>query len=169
MSAHSEPRKRSYWLIASILINILLIGSLGGYFLGGGDSEGRAGNTHGHHAELMPEKATDADKKAVRAVMRGAFESTAVERAASREARQKLAAAIDSDPYDVTAIRAALAEMRMTEAAVQEAIHESLASNMSDLTRRQRQGVVQALKGGRRGRGKKRRDEGDDKPPAPPR
>ena len=169
MSAHSEPRKQSYWLIASILINILLIGSLGGYLLGGGGSESRAGNSRGHHAELMPDKATDADKKAVRAVMRSAFKETAVERAASREARQELAAAIDSDPYDVATVRAALAKMRMTESAVQEVIHESLASNMSDLTRRQRQGVVRALKGGRRGHSKKRRDREGDKPPAPPR
>lgn len=174
MSMHSEPRKLPFWLVASLLINILLIGALGGYFFGGGSSGNRAENSHGHHAELMPDKATDADKQAVRAVMRAAFETAAAERAASKEARQRLAAAIDSDPYDVDAVRAALADMRIAESAMQKAIHESLAMNMSDLTRRQRQGVVRALKRASRGRGKKRHDGGDrrsldDEPSVPPR
>lgn len=166
MNTQREPRKLSFWLIASILINMLLIGALGGYFVRGGPSMDHADNSNHQRVNLMPDEATSADRQAVRGVMRGAFQAAKAERDASREARQALAAAIDTDPYDADAVQVAFADMRAAESAMQVAIHESLALNMSVLTLRQREGVIRGLRRGPRGRGNKRRG-GDHRPPPP--
>ncbi len=148
---------------------MLLIGALGGYFMRGGPDASSGRHSNSQRVNIMPDEATQADRQAVRGVLRQAFRASETERSATKVTRQALAAAIDSDPYDVDAVRAALEDMRVAESARQKAIHESLATNMADLTHRQREGVIRALRRGPRGRGHSRRDRGGRDGPPPER
>jgi uncharacterized membrane protein len=145
----SEQAKRptSFWLIASLLLNMLLIGALGGFLL----RAGHGGPGHRGGPEFS-ENATPDDAAAVRSVMRTAYEATRPHRDTRREARRNLSAAVEQEPYNEAAVATALEAVREAEQAMQVALNDALTRQLAELTPLQRKGVAEAISRGPRGR-----------------
>lgn len=161
MSDARSPRRAPLWLIGSILINVLLLGAIGGFVVRGGLSTDRPHFERTHDAtRFVRDDATRADRAAVWRVLRESFEASADARDARDTARIALAKALEADPYDADAVNAAFDEMRKAEMNMQAAVHEALALRLADLTPRQRAGVRAALeRGPRRRRSERRKHE----------
>lgn len=147
MSDERAVRRLPFWLIISVLVNMLLVGALGGYLLRGGQTADPSGRLQ---PQLVADDAGLADRRAVRQALRNAYKASAEQREARDAARRRLAEALGAEPYETSAVQAAFADMRAADAAMNKAVHDALAEEMADLTPRQRDGVKRALERGPR-------------------
>ncbi|MBL8548358.1 MAG: periplasmic heavy metal sensor [Hyphomonadaceae bacterium] len=188
----SEGRLKTL-LIASLAVNLLLIGGgVGAYVAGvrldrpGPERDHRDGR--GPRPDVGPggggfmRALDEASREAIRRELRGAWGQTQELRAAARAARQDVERVATAATYDAEAVRAALARQRAADAALQAAWHDAMARALVDLKPEERQEAVKALVrerrralGGPMGEGARERMKQfrdgrleDDAPPGPP-
>lgn len=160
-------------LIISVCLNMALIGGIAGLWIASTQRppvEGppqRFGEARGPLEERIARGALDSlDQNERRAFQR----SLALEWRRSREdrseinaARQALAAAIGSDPYDPEAVSSAFERLRSEEAQLRKRMHDRLSSTLEKLTPEQRATLIERMSNPRRGP----RGEGRMRPPPP--
>jgi uncharacterized membrane protein len=166
MSEQTKPRL-PLWLIASLLVNALLIGLV----LGGGLGQRKAGpppSVQGSEEALMrgiDRTLPQAQRRTVRQTFRRAYQDTREERRRVREARRKIAQSLAADPYDREVVQAGFAELRAAESAMKARMQDLLAEQLGELTLEQRQAVLRDYD--RRERRPRGRPGDRDRPPPP--
>ena len=144
MSEPAPKRRIPFWLMLSIMGNLLLLGLVVG------------SNLRTPHHRLAPlgmapqrppilRDASHGDRMMVRRMMMVAFQSAGAEIAERRVVRAALGEALQNDPYDSDAVRRAFASLRMSDDAVHAAIHESLVDRLGDLSVEQRTALAEML------------------------
>lgn len=161
MADAQSPRKLPFWLIVSILVNMLLIGLIAGVFL-----KRDARHMDDHPMGMGPEPAMEglantADRRQVHRLMRAAMQNASDEAIARHEARRRLAATLSADPYDAAAVREAFSDLRMADNALMQKLHANLEGELATLNARQRLAIARAI--GRGGPPAPRRVEGGRK------
>lgn len=163
----TETVKRNLpiWLIASLILNAMLIGLLigGTLFKKSPQTGGPAGGERAF-IESINRVVANGDRREVRRAFRAAYQNSREARIAVREARQALAETIGADPYDETAVLAAFEKLRSDDNAAKAALHEALSVQLGSLTPDQRAAVLGNLqRGGGRG-DRPRRERRNDRP-----
>lgn len=170
----TAPRRTPWWLIASVLLNCLLIGVL----VGGRIAERRAAPetppAAAHHrgemrlARGLLATLPEADRREVGRIF---FTSMAANRdlfEARRDARSALGEALALDPYDETAVRSALDSLQAADRNLQAALQDTLADQLAQLSPEQRRALGEMITEGDRP-GPPRGRRGDRLPPPPER
>ena len=120
----TEPRKNlPYWLIASLVLNGLLLGLIGGQLLGQKRHGPPAGSADRHLAQNMTRIVDPAERAQLRAAFRGAYESTRAEREEVRRLRGELAGLIAAESYDEAQVREAFSRLREAETAAKAGLY----------------------------------------------
>ncbi len=161
----TDPARKPlpFWLFASVLINMILIGLIAGLFLRPGH-----GPAHGPGRPFEAGEISREDRLAVRAVMARGIEASRAEIAARRNAEEAMVATLRAEPFDPDAARIALEAFRTADCEARDAAAGAIFSELNDLTADQRAIAVRILASGpdrRRGRFRQGRDEG--LPPGP--
>lgn len=158
-----SPKQRlPIWLIASLMVNALLVGLL----IGGGLGQKRAGPPlpgGGSEQALMrgiDQGVSPDDRRLVRQAFRRAFSDSRSERLALREARRQLALALAADPYDPDAVQDQFSAMREVEGKMKARMHTVLAEQFGTLSAEQREAIIADLRN-RAGRERSRRPDGN--------
>lgn len=135
---------KSGWLIASVLLNMLLIGIIAGLIVRGDDSARATGpgqpGTERPFFDASPE-----DRRAVGRLLREGFQNVKPLRESQRQKRRELAKLLGTETYDAEAVKTLLAEMRASDEAVTAKIHSLIEPQLADLTPTQRKIVADAL------------------------
>lgn len=144
MSEQSVTSRRiPFWLVLSLMGNMLLIGLVAGMALRG------SGKPQGPDWQGMQARhVTSEGRDAMRSFMRESYQATRAERDARAEERRHLAEALLTEPYDEAAVREAFARLRASEGAVQVATHEVMIRKLKTLTPEQRAAMVAFLSRG---------------------
>ncbi|HAE26051.1 MAG TPA: hypothetical protein DCG58_02730 [Hyphomonas adhaerens] len=167
------PRRWPFWLIVSLLANMILVGLLAGFLL----QAGPRGKPDGPPAERISwGSRDDGSREVMRRVFREAFRASAEERTARADVRKRLAETVSADPYDADAMREAFKELRSADDAVNAATHEAMVNLFATMSVEDRQHMARILRhgpGDRRSRHKRGPDgrsgpAGDGPPPPPP-
>jgi uncharacterized membrane protein len=149
----SDPQVRRFpfWLTASVLINLVLVGLLAGVFLNGPPKPdpGRGGHGDRPVSELSRE-----EREGVRQLMRASFESGREAMEARREAERHLADTLRADPYDATAARAALTSLREADRIARDTVADRMFDGLDELSPRQRAMVARIMAGNMDKRGR---------------
>jgi uncharacterized membrane protein len=128
--------------IVSLAINLLIIGAAVGlsvsHFSHGGPPrffERREAGEHGPQAmRMLPQ----AEREALSRALIGAWESGHDLLSKARAARENVRSVAAADPYDETAVRKALADMRTADSAVLAHYQDALAGSLGKLSSEQR-------------------------------
>jgi uncharacterized membrane protein len=133
--------------LLSLAVNILIIGALAGFALGGGLTRVRGG---GAMAMLGQPRAVAAAlpqdvRQALRRDLVQAWFETDDERAAWRAANAEVLRELQAEPYDVVETQAALRRQREAGATAMGSFQDSLAQSLAALTPEQRRAVADAL------------------------
>lgn len=145
----TPARRFPYILVASLVVNGLLIGLL----IGSGLRQSTPPPPDRGERALVRglERSVSEDQRAaVRQAFRQAYAATRSERRKLRDARRDLRQALAATPYDAEAVKAAFARVRAAEVASQTGLHEELARQFERLTPEQRASVLRSME--RRGR-----------------
>lgn len=170
----SETRNSwSVWLIASLVVNALLIG----FIFGGGlhnrvqpkEQAGPAPRGGFEMVRGLDQIASEEDRDEIRRVFRDVFRETRDVRRDQRRARFAFAQAAMAEPYDEARVLEALERVRETGLAVETEIHAALASQLGRFNVEQRRALIFAMsrndRQGRRGapgrNGEERRAPGE--------
>ena len=150
MSQAPTPRRASLWLLASLMVNMLLIGLFAGHLLGGkgGRQDARSGPPPPGEAQIarsLVMTLDEDDRPAMRAALRSAMGGNRGSIRQMREARSKLASALRAEPYDAGAVASAFERMRSEELRFKTAFQEALAAQLETLTPQQRQALAERL------------------------
>lgn len=146
-----------YYLIASLVVNGLLIGLLAGGALGKRNQPPPSANAGEFQiARGINQVASPEDRRAVRQALREAFRNTRDERRALRSAREALKQAMLADPYDQAAVQAAFVDLRAADSDVKVGLHDALALQMGKLSVEQRTAIMQNIGEGQRRRFRRR-------------
>lgn len=149
--SESKPSLRG-WLFASLAVNLLLVGLIGGAAIGGVRMSRDLALERGAQDAFRPGAfLRDLEPQTRRAVMRDLarmFRETRDERAAQRAAREEVIAAAVAEPYDPERLREAFAQMRAANAAVQEPWHGAVADSMTRLSAEERRDLVERVSRG---------------------
>lgn len=142
--------------LALVLAGVLILSAtaMAGAFLGGvrldrpGDFAGHRGlggfsrddgGGRGPLADLTPE-----ERRGLRERIGDAWRAAEPYREASRAARQEAMRVAGAEPYDVAAMRQALARMREADSAGNAAVHDALAEAMAGLSAEEREALLVA-------------------------
>ncbi|WP_321490338.1 periplasmic heavy metal sensor [uncultured Hyphomonas sp.] len=166
------PRRWPFWLIVSLMANMILVGLLAGFLV----QAGPKGKPDGPPRERITwGDRDDPNRDAIRQVFKEAFKASGEERMARVESRRQLAEAVLADPYNPDAVREAFSNLRSADDAVNEATHEAMVDLFASMTMEQRQHMAEILRRGPRdhkSKGKmapgERGGPGDGPPPPPP-
>ncbi len=148
--------KVPFWLIASALVNLILIGFIAGYLLRPNlDRPGRGPHERGRgeNIRLIGEMARDA-----RRAMKPHAE-------AHRAAELALVESLRKDPFDETDARAKFQAVREADGNMKAALDEALITKLSEMTPEERTRVATAISEGRDRRHRRRSGHRDDRPP----
>lgn len=169
----SSARRLPLWLIASILVNVLLIGLIAGHQLGskpgrgGSDGPGGPGGPpEMRMAGAIVESAAPEDRAAIRRAFAQALRQSRPLREARDVARRAVGEAISAEPYDAAAVDAAFAELRAADDALRAGVQSVLAVQLGEVSAEQRAALAETLTRPPRERRRLRRG---DRPPPPPR
>ncbi|MDX2275351.1 MAG: periplasmic heavy metal sensor [Hyphomonadaceae bacterium] len=152
----------------SLAVNIIIIGALLGFVMGGGLNRARGIGmlTLGEPREVAAALPPDVRRALRRDLVRAWF-ATDAERAAWRAANEDVARQLRAETYDIEAMRAALRAQREAGGAAMLKFQDELAESLASLTPQQRAAVADALTrvrapqiGGRGGNG-----DGEDSQP----
>lgn len=148
-----SSRKLPVALIVSLLINFLLVGLvLGGTLAkrGGGPPGPRIdeGAFARHIVEAAPLEARDETRRAFRSVWADARDL----RRDRDTARRAVGDLIRSETYDAEALKAAFADLRAADAALEEKIQTVIAERLAYLSVEERQALAERMRGPGRGR-----------------
>lgn len=166
----APPRARSYgrWLIASVAINLLLLGIIGGGLVAMKNHRGPFGGMMRaapedfgliSFARTLPDERREIIKKDLRAArprLKPFFE-------ASADARVKAAAVLAADPFDRSALETALQAVQAEDMKLRGEGLKIFLEEAEKLTLEERQQLAELWKKRRRHRGQKADDE-DKKP-----
>lgn len=132
--------------LISLAVNVLIIGGLLGFVLGGGLTQVRnAGSIAlGQPRELAAALPADVRQALRRDLVRAWFETNA-ERAAWRAANADVVTQLEAENYDVAAMREALGRQREAGVAAVAKFQEELAQSLAELTPEQRRAAAAAL------------------------
>lgn len=157
----TEPKKNSpIWLIASLVLNGLLLGLIGGHLLGQTRQGPPSGAADRHLAQSMTRIVDPAERAQLRAAFKEAYESTRAEREEVRRMRGELAKLIAAESYDEADVREAFSRLRDAETAAKAGLHDTLAAQMSKLSPDQRAAILRnTAPEGRRERMRRTRPE----------
>jgi uncharacterized membrane protein len=170
---------RALWimLVASLVVNVLLVGVVGGAALS------RYGPRHAAPPTAALEKAPTlrgalkdvppAERQALRRKLLAAWTSVEPQRRSAQQARETLLETVEAEPYDVAAVKTALAKMRSIDAELSASFHEAAAEGIATLAPDKRRAWVLAVSRGRMMRppeppGPWRRSLQDKDDPSPP-
>jgi uncharacterized membrane protein len=163
-------------LLASLGVNLALGGLIAGQFLRAEQAKQQAQreavmrlpNVRNLAAVLPPERA-DTFRETIAAEWRAARE----QRLVARDARRALGEAMRKEPFDEAAVRAAFANVRAADAAVQARFHDATIRVFATMTVTEREAAIKALMRPPRprpGQGPRRKGgpmSPDDAPPPP--
>ncbi len=156
MSDTSTPRRWPFWLIVSLMANMILVGLLAGFLM----QAGPKGKPDGPPRERISwGDRDDGTHKAMRRVFKEAFKASSEERMARASSRQQLAEAVTTEPYDADAVREAFRNLRSADDAVNEATHEAMVTLFASLSMEERQHMARILERGPRHRKSRRGSE----------
>jgi len=143
-------------LIASLALNLFLVGLLIGVFLNGPRKlRDERGPPRSQRSFLAAAEQFDpADREAFRALLREQAQQARPRIEIARGARRQAAALMASDTYDPEAVRAALVQARSEEFAVRQSLDRAIVAFSARLDAQERAALGEALRRGRReGRG----------------
>lgn len=166
MSEPARPRRTPWWLIASVLLNVLLVGVVIGDRL----AERRAGpdgeiTSPGHHrgemrlARGLLSTLPEEDRREVGQMFVSSMIANRELFEARREARSAVRDALASDPYDEAGVRAALEGLQQADRNLQAALQDTLAGQLAQLSPGQRRALGEMITEDDR-RGPRRRSDG---------
>ena len=118
----ASPRQVPFWLVLSLMVNMMLVGLLAGLVLRPGPS----GPVAREPVERFAWARRDGDNAPIALVLREAFEASEAERQDRVTARKALGEAVARDPYDEEAVRKAFASLRTADEAVNASTHEEM-------------------------------------------
>lgn len=142
-------------LTLSVLANLLLVGVVAGYLLGKGPErrpEERDGPPPGPMrseyilARGIVDLGPPEDRRALIGVFRDVVLNNGPDLRRRVAARNALREAIERDPYDPEAVRAAMEEMQAIDRELQQAFQEAIVTRLGDLTPQQRQQLSEAMR-----------------------
>lgn len=172
--SEAAPRKLPFWLIVSVLVNMLLLGLIGGMLLKPDKKPAPDRPRIGGVERPLLGLESAEDRAKVRRIVREAIQDARPEMETRAAARRALGERLNAEVYDAEAISAAMSDLRAAEAALLAKMHGNLETELGDLTPAQRRAVAAAmsrpmgarrgLRRGERGRRGFRRDGG---PPPP--
>lgn len=116
------PRQVPFWLVISLMANMMLVGLLGGLLL----RPGAPKPVVEHSQERFAWVEKDGEGAPVALVLRKAYQASESEREARVTARKALADAVARDPYDEKAVREAFTALRQADDSVNESTHEAM-------------------------------------------
>jgi uncharacterized membrane protein len=152
----ADPKPFPWRTLALVLAGVLILSvtAMAGAFVGGVRLD-RPGDFAGHRglagfareqsqerrpfAGLSPE-----ERRAMRERIGEAWRAAEPYRQASWAARLEVMRVAGADPYDITAMRTALSQMRDADSAGNAAVHNALAEVMAGLTAEQREALLAA-------------------------
>lgn len=153
----SEPGKptRSWLLIGSLMVNMLLVGLIAGSAIGGrGGAEAREfQRSEIRLARGVLETASREERRRIGKLLGQALRENRDLAIARVEARKTLAEALAREPYDEAAVRSAFTALNEADRALQAAIQDTLAGEMGSLSREQREMLARSMSEPRMGRG----------------
>lgn len=134
--------------VVSLAINVLIVGAAIGFFMShwprGGPPQFMGGGgprmMQGSGLRALP----DAQREELARALTGAWESGGDLRKTAQDARQRASEIVVKDPYDESAVRKALADMRTADNAVLEHYQEVLAASLGKLSSEQRLAALRA-------------------------
>lgn len=135
------------WLVASLLVNALLIGLLIGGGLGRA-TDSDAGGLPGNEQTLirgMDRVVPGEQRTEVRRAFQRGYSETRHERRQLRLARRDLSRLLTADIYDEESVRAGFERLRDAESAMKARLHEVLTEQLGTLTKEQRRLVIRDL------------------------
>jgi uncharacterized membrane protein len=150
-------------LFASLAINLLLVGVVGGAAISNlrhdriaaEKAVARAPNMRALMDSLPPERA-----QTIRSDVVKTWREAREERRAARAARIELYRIAGAEPYDAAAVKAAFARMRAADGEVTRQFHEVVADSMAKLTSEERREMLRTLARQRLNRDRRPRFEG---------
>lgn len=137
-------------LIASLMVNMLLVGMLAGQFLAGSGPHHASGGSPPPPAEarmassLLATLDTE-DRARVTRVFREAMRGNRGAMAERHKARRGIAEALRAEPFDSAEMKAAFARLREADAVLQKSIQDTLADEMAQLSPEQRAALAELL------------------------
>jgi uncharacterized membrane protein len=143
-------------LIASLALNLFLVGLLIGVFLNGPKREqADRGPPRGQRSFWAAAEQLDpVDREALHALLREEAEEARPRMQVARNARREAAALMAGESYDPAAVRAALQRARAEEFAVRQGLDQAIIAFSARLDSEERAAVGQAFRRGRRGEAK---------------
>lgn len=167
--SETQVRRFPFWLTVSVLGNLVLLGLLAGIFLNAPKPPRHDGKSDRPHIVL-----SDEDREAVRQLMRDSFEAGREAMEVRRAAERTLAETLRAEPYDETAARTALANLREADRAARDIVADRMFDGLSELSPDQRALVAKIMAGNLDKRGKAhdkikkfREMRGKESPPQP--
>lgn len=174
----SEPRKKglsalAMALIASLVVNALLVGLVIGGSLGKHDERHRGHRGGGDDFMIARELQSivpESRNSEIRQAFREAFMQSRGQWREKREARRAMADAISAEPFEQAALDEAFARMRKADEALTRNFQETLVTQIADLSDAERAELaawLEEVERERRERREERRGRRGDGPPPP--
>ena len=153
----SPPRRIPFWLVLSLMGNMLLVGLVIGMSVRSTpDRPDKAGWRSAEARHITSE-----DRRAMHDFMRNSFEATREAREDREAVRRRLADALRAEPYDEDAVRQAFHALREADETVHAAAHEAMITRMKDMPPERRAAMAEFLSRGPDGRGRRFRHKED--------
>ncbi len=138
----ASPRKLPFWLVISLMANMLLVGLVAGVLLRPAPQGTQPDRRHERFSWAERDGGRNGQ---IALVFREAFEASEEQRAARAEARRILGEAVAKDPYDPDAVRAAFEGLRLSDDEVNESTHAVMVKMFADLSAEDRQVMAKFL------------------------
>lgn len=145
----TSSRKIPFWLVISLMANMMLLGLLAGVLLRPKPPTPTFDRRHERFVWVPKE---GAERDVIMGVLREAFKASAQPREARNAARKALAEAVTKDPYDEQAVLDAFDLLRSADDAVYASTHREMARLFGDLTLEERTRMARFLMRGPRER-----------------
>ncbi len=143
-----QPRRFSFWLTFSVLINLVLVGLIAGVLYKARPDPGQPRGDDRPGQDLSRE-----DRDTVRQLMRASFEAGRESLEARHAAERRLVEMLSAEPYDEAAARAALADLLKADEISRDIVANRMFDGMSELTPEQRGLVARLMSGNLERRG----------------
>lgn len=141
MTETSPPKRFSFWLTVSLLVNMVLIGLVIGMSVREHRQDSRRDD---YRARISRDLQSD-ERQALRAMMRDAFRQTKAERDVRSAAREQLAEAINAEPFDEAAVDAAFMAVREADHDLHAATHRILMDKLEEMPVEQRRALMRVI------------------------